>query len=214
MFPTRAVSWRFRYWRQSQSTLKSPKAQAKAWASHELFPKAQYGLFHGVRIGNGHSVTRKSKVHNKRRFKPNISKRRLFSVILAKPILTTVSTRAIRAIRRAGSLDKYIRSSADDKLGKFGRKIRDDMADHATLQMQFERLGLLPSLEEIRTDFMKDRRGPLNKLHKQKSWTPPDQAAADALKASPLQRALKDLRDREDHSFWGPIKSADATPQK
>lgn len=202
----RALSFRFRYWRQSQSTLVSPKAQKADWDSHRLFPAARHGLYHGVRVGNGHSITKKKKHHTKRLFKPNVGKRRVFSLILARPILTRLSTRAIRAIKRAGSLDKYIRSSADDKLGAFGRTLRADMAEHATLQMQFERLGLVPSLEEIRTNYMKARKGPLNKLHRKKTWQPPEAAIKDASSSSPLQVALKRLRAKEGHSFYGPVK--------
>ena len=92
----------------------------------------------------------KSRQKTARTWEPNVQRKRLDSAILGQTIKMKVTTKALRCIKKAGGLDEYIRTTKDDALGVFGRKLRSEMAAVASLRVQMEGLGLVKTLQEER----------------------------------------------------------------
>ena len=72
--------------------------------------RSRRGLYDGkdVRAGNSLSFSMKA---NKRKFKPNVFKKRVYSEILEEMIQFHLTTSALRSIDKAGGLDNYLLKS-------------------------------------------------------------------------------------------------------
>ena len=86
--------------------------------------KEMRNLYHGVKTRTGHKVCFSDKKH-KRWFKPNTFKRVYHSNILNKTFGISVSTKAIKTIRKYGGFDNYILMVKPDKSQSlFGEYLR------------------------------------------------------------------------------------------
>ncbi|MBF0152961.1 MAG: 50S ribosomal protein L28 [Magnetococcales bacterium] len=63
----------------------------------------------------GHKVSHSNR-KTKRKWMSNVQKKSMFSVVLGRFINTTISTRFIRTIDRAGGLDNYLLTTAAETL--------------------------------------------------------------------------------------------------
>mmetsp|Transcript_47226 Transcript_47226/g.55147 ORF Transcript_47226/g.55147 Transcript_47226/m.55147 type:complete len:209 (-) Transcript_47226:276-902(-) len=94
--------------------------------------RSRRGLYDGkdVRTGNKVSFSEKK---TKRKFKPNVQKKRLFSEILDEMIRFNVTTSALRSIDKAGGLDNYLLKSKhvtdEGTGGEAKRRILDKMEE-------------------------------------------------------------------------------------
>ncbi len=133
----------------ARSSPKSRNTLGAAIASGQAFKRSQRGLYHGVQLQSGHNVP-KSRQKTARVWKPNVQTRRLESQILGQLVEARLTTKALRCIKKAGSLDEYIRTAKDDVLGEFGRRLRSEMAAMASLRLKMEGLGLATSIKAQR----------------------------------------------------------------
>eukprot|EP01094_Clydonella_sp_ATCC50884_P005583 TRINITY_DN14524_c0_g1_i1.p1 TRINITY_DN14524_c0_g1~~TRINITY_DN14524_c0_g1_i1.p1 ORF type:complete len:152 (+),score=45.04 TRINITY_DN14524_c0_g1_i1:98-553(+) len=69
--------------------------------------RALRGLYHGKSILSGNSVSFSMR-KTKRRWLPNVAKRKLYSELLGRSFRIQISTRALKCIDKAGGLDEYI----------------------------------------------------------------------------------------------------------
>ncbi|CAB9520661.1 protein L28 [Seminavis robusta] len=72
--------------------------------------RSRRGLYDGKDIRSGNTLSFSMKA-NKRKFKPNVIKKRVYSEILDEMIPFHVTTAALRSIDKAGGLDNYLLKS-------------------------------------------------------------------------------------------------------
>jgi len=84
--------------------------------------RSRRGLYDGKDIKSGNRVTFSAK-KIKRKFKPNVFKKRLYSEMLDTMIRFHVTTSALRSIEKAGGLDNYLLKSKHVEEGE-GQKIK------------------------------------------------------------------------------------------
>jgi large subunit ribosomal protein L28 len=111
----------------SQLLLNSFKAlslQSSKSVSNTLFAtrnissnRSKRGLYDLKDIRSGNNVPFSLK-KTKRKFKPNVFKKRLYSEILDEMIQFHATTSAIRSIDKMGGLDNYLLTSGEDKVKK------------------------------------------------------------------------------------------------
>ncbi|KAI0797334.1 ribosomal L28 family-domain-containing protein [Irpex lacteus] len=87
------------------------------------FKRAQLGLFQGKTKQYGNNVPF-SKKKTRRSWLPNVHNKRLFSDALQRNIQLKVTARALRTIKKHGSLDQYVLKTNPELLGYEGMRIR------------------------------------------------------------------------------------------
>ncbi|KAK0538610.1 hypothetical protein OC842_001242 [Tilletia horrida] len=117
-----------------------PTAVEAAHAGH-TFKRAQRGLYDGKIIQFGNNVP-KSRQKTRRTWLPNVQQQRVFSELLDRDVRIKLTTSALRSIKKAGGLDRYLASTKDTILGAYGRKLRDTLADRLAQ-------GSLPGLATV-----------------------------------------------------------------
>jgi len=84
----------------------------------------------GKQVQFGHNVSH-SKRRTNRRFCPNIQKVSMLSDALGRPVVLSVSTRALRTVLKKGGIDAFLLTTDDAKLPdpalRLKRKIRKRM---------------------------------------------------------------------------------------
>ena len=78
------------------------------WLVHDL------GLYHGKDVQFGHSISH-SHTKSKRKWKPNVQNKRVWSDALSDWVRFKITTTALRAVDNVGGIDNYI-LSLDEKL--------------------------------------------------------------------------------------------------
>ncbi|CEF97699.1 Ribosomal protein L28 [Ostreococcus tauri] len=78
--------------------------------------KARRGVFAGKHIKFGNMVSEDGGNKTRRRWSPNVQKKRVYSELLERMIPMRVTTKALRCMDKAGGLDEYILKTRDDKL--------------------------------------------------------------------------------------------------
>jgi len=72
------------------------------------------GLYHGKDVQFGHSISH-SHTKSKRKWKPNVQNKRVWSDALSDWVRFKITTKALRAVDNVGGIDNYI-LSLDEKL--------------------------------------------------------------------------------------------------
>ncbi|SPO24799.1 related to MRPL24 - mitochondrial ribosomal protein, large subunit [Ustilago trichophora] len=111
----------------SYSSPKSRNAAATAVETGTIFKRSQRGLYDGKMIQSGHNVP-KSRQKTARTWAPNIQHKRLWSETLDTFVKARVSTSALRTMDKLGGLDQYLAKTRGEKLGEWGRGLRDVLA--------------------------------------------------------------------------------------
>uniref|UniRef100_A0A061QVY0 Large ribosomal subunit protein bL28m n=1 Tax=Tetraselmis sp. GSL018 TaxID=582737 RepID=A0A061QVY0_9CHLO len=79
--------------------------------------RTRRGLYHGKHPHFGDQISEDGKNRTRRKWNPNVQKKRLYSETLGRMIPFKVTTCALKAIDRAGGLDNYLLYTREDKLG-------------------------------------------------------------------------------------------------
>eukprot|EP00270_Netrium_digitus_P013927 TRINITY_DN4688_c0_g1_i1.p2 TRINITY_DN4688_c0_g1~~TRINITY_DN4688_c0_g1_i1.p2 ORF type:complete len:164 (-),score=28.81 TRINITY_DN4688_c0_g1_i1:395-886(-) len=83
------------------------------------------GLYAGKQVGFGNRVSEDGGNKTRRRWKPNVQKKRFFSPILGSYLKCRVSMHAMRCIDKAGTIDDYLLYTPDKKLNsEFGSALK------------------------------------------------------------------------------------------
>ncbi|CBQ71833.1 related to MRPL24-mitochondrial ribosomal protein, large subunit [Sporisorium reilianum SRZ2] len=109
------------------SSPKSRNAAATALETGTIFKRSQRGLYDGKIIQSGHNVP-KSRQKTARTWAPNIQSKKLWSDTLEQFVRAKVSTSALRTMDKLGGLDRYLANTRGEKLGEWGRSLRDTLA--------------------------------------------------------------------------------------
>jgi large subunit ribosomal protein L28 len=97
------------------------------YGPNRWYKKSNLGLYGGLSIRSGFNVSDKTETKSRRRWRPNIVSKKLFSVSLGKLIKIKVATRVLRTIDKVGGLDAYLlgdKPARIKELGMFGWKLR------------------------------------------------------------------------------------------
>ncbi|OAA56142.1 50S ribosomal protein l24 [Niveomyces insectorum RCEF 264] len=129
----------------------SPTAQQPEIPPYPLGPRLLYkqsntGLYGNARIRFGNTVSRETEIinpqKNRRKWRPNIHEKRLFSEALGVSIRTRISARVLRTVDKAGGLDEYLLGSKPariSELGPWGWRLRWRIMQTQRVQERFRR---------------------------------------------------------------------------
>lgn len=87
-----------------------------------IFKRSDRGLYGGKIIQFGNRIVGDFKKHNKRTFKPNIQRARLYSETLRTTFRLRVATKVLRTISREGGLDNYLIKDTPQRIKQLGLK--------------------------------------------------------------------------------------------
>ncbi|TLD33063.1 hypothetical protein PspLS_00647 [Pyricularia sp. CBS 133598] len=141
----------------------SPSALHPEIPAYPFGPRATYkqsnkGLYGSASIRFGNNVSEKYEVKTRRKWRPNVQTRRLYSESLEQMIRTRVTTRVLRTIDKVGGLDNYLLGTKTQRLkdlGPWGWRLRWRIMQTPKVQAMFarqrEELGLPPrgAVEEV-----------------------------------------------------------------
>jgi large subunit ribosomal protein L28 len=86
------------------------------------YKQSNFGLYGGQRIRFGNNVSERTETKTRRKWRPNIQHKRLWSVALARFIQIKVSTRVLRTIDKCGGLDEYVVGEKSARVKELGMK--------------------------------------------------------------------------------------------
>ncbi|KAI9777097.1 MAG: 39S ribosomal protein L24, mitochondrial [Geoglossum umbratile] len=114
------------------------------------YKQSNFGLYGGTHIQFGNTVSSKNEIKNRRKWKPNIRNKHLYSAALGRMVRTRVSARVLRTIKKEGGLDEYLlgeKPARVKELGMGGWRLRWRIMQTETVKARFEAerrsLGLL-----------------------------------------------------------------------
>ncbi|KAJ5101656.1 39S ribosomal protein L24 mitochondrial [Penicillium alfredii] len=128
------------------------------YGPNRWFKQSNSGLYGGTMIQFGNKISKgRNEGKTRRIWKPNVRRKKLWSDALGEYLFIKVSHRAMRTIRKSGSLDNYLLGDQPGRikeLGVFGWHLRWQVMQTPVMQEKFRqerrRLGLRepPSFEE------------------------------------------------------------------
>ncbi|KAK4987418.1 hypothetical protein LTR50_004655 [Elasticomyces elasticus] len=114
------------------------------------FKQSNHGLYGGTRIQFGNNVSEETETKTRRKWRPNIKYKNLFSCALNRKIKVRVSTRVLRTIDKVGGLDEYLlgeKTARIRELGMEGWRLRWMIMQTPAVRKRFNEqrkaLGLL-----------------------------------------------------------------------
>ncbi|GME22204.1 Ribosomal protein L28 [Neofusicoccum parvum] len=115
------------------------------------YKQSNHGLYGGARIQFGNNVSKKTELKTRRKWRPNIQYKSLFSRALNRNVRVRVSTRVLRTIDKVGGLDEYLlgeKAARIKELGMGGWLLRWRIMQTDVVRKRFakqrEELGLPP----------------------------------------------------------------------
>lgn len=108
---------------------KIPEYPDYPYGESRIFKQSNTGLYGGSFIQFGNSIS-ESKHKTKRKWYPNVIRKRLWSEALNKMIHLKLTTKVLRTISHEGGLDNYLckdKPARIKELGSFGWKLRYDV---------------------------------------------------------------------------------------
>ncbi|KAK4174608.1 hypothetical protein QBC36DRAFT_333270 [Triangularia setosa] len=133
----------------------SPTGQAPHIPPYPLGPRLFYkqsntGLYGHAAIRYGNNVSERNEIKTRRTWRPNVHRKRLWSISLRTWVQTRLTTRVLRTIDKVGGLDEYllgIKSNRIKELGPWGWRLRWRIMQSKTVRTRFakerEALGLV-----------------------------------------------------------------------
>ncbi|KAI9768553.1 MAG: 39S ribosomal protein L24, mitochondrial [Geoglossum simile] len=114
------------------------------------YKQSNFGLYGNTHIQFGNKVSSRNEIKTRRKWKPNIRNKHLYSAALGRTVRTRVSARVLRTIEKEGGLDEYLlgeKPARIKELGMGGWRLRWRVMQTETVRRRFEeertRLGLL-----------------------------------------------------------------------
>ncbi|KIM27934.1 hypothetical protein M408DRAFT_329844 [Serendipita vermifera MAFF 305830] len=109
--------------------------------AQHLFKRAQEGIFHGRAIRFGHNVPESGQT-TARTWVPNVQPKKMKSDILDRTMRWNVTARAMRTMKKYGSLDKYVLGVRTKWLGDRAMWLRSRLQDEMKKKEAIEAASL------------------------------------------------------------------------
>jgi len=116
-----------------------------------IYKQSNFGLYGRQKIQFGNSVSEEHGVKNRRYWRPNVQRKRLWSESLQRFVRVRITTRVLRTVDKCGGLDEYLLGEKPQRikeLGMGGWKLRWRIMQTESIKERFRRqreaLGLDP----------------------------------------------------------------------
>ncbi|TID24512.1 putative 54s ribosomal protein l24 protein [Venturia nashicola] len=86
------------------------------------YKQSNFGLYGGQKILSGNNVSKDSETKTRRKWRPNVQNRSLYSHALNEYIQVKVTTRVLRTIDKSGGLDEYLIKDKAARIKELGMK--------------------------------------------------------------------------------------------
>jgi large subunit ribosomal protein L28 len=86
------------------------------------YKQSNFGLYGGLKISSGNNVSPKTETKSRRKWRPNIQMKRLYSHALNRYVRVKVATRVLRTIDKTGGLDEYLTGEKPARIKELGMK--------------------------------------------------------------------------------------------
>ncbi len=133
-----------------------PEIPPYPYGPRPFYHQSNTGLYGAARIRFGNNVSERNQIKTRRKWRPNVHQKRLWSASLGVFVRTRVTTRVLRTVDKAGGLDEYLLGRKPQRvkdLGPWGWRLRWRIMQTPALRERFalERaaLGLPPKAEEV-----------------------------------------------------------------
>lgn len=138
------------------STAPCPEIPSYPYGPRPFYHQSNTGLYGAARIRFGNNVSERNEIKTRRKWRPNVQHKRLWSESLGVFVRTRVTTRVLRTVDKAGGLDAYLLGHKPQRvkdLGPWGWRLRWRIMQTPLLRERFalqrEALGLPPKMEEV-----------------------------------------------------------------
>ena len=135
----------------SNTKTDAPEIPPYPFGPRQVYKQSNTGLYGSARIRFGNNVSEKWSVKTRRKWRPNVQSRRLYSAALGVLVRTRLTTRVLRTIDKFGGLDEYLLGTKTQRLrdlGPWGWRLRWRIIQTPAVQARFAReraaLGLPP----------------------------------------------------------------------
>ncbi|KAL0471160.1 hypothetical protein QR685DRAFT_525613 [Neurospora intermedia] len=125
------------------------------YGPRRVYHQSNTGLYGSALIRFGNNVSKRNEIKTRRKWRPNVQQKRLWSKSLGVFVRTRVTTRVLRTIDKVGGLDEYLlghKAARVKELGPWGWMLRWRIMQTPEIRERFakerEALGLSPGLEE------------------------------------------------------------------
>ncbi|KAI9717075.1 MAG: hypothetical protein M1812_005010 [Candelaria pacifica] len=113
------------------------------------YKQSNHGLYGGARIQFGNTVSERTEIKNRRKWKPNVQHKRLWSAALEKWLKIRVTPRVLRTIDKVGGLDEYLLGEKPARIKELGMggwllrwRVMQTDAIRERYRLERKRLGL------------------------------------------------------------------------
>ena len=124
------------------------------YGPRRVYHQSNTGLYGSALIRFGNNVSKRNEIKTRRKWRPNVQQKRLWSKSLGVFVRTRVTTRVLRTIDKVGGLDEYLlghKAARVKELGPWGWMLRwrimqtDEVRERFAKERQM--LGLPPKKE-------------------------------------------------------------------
>jgi large subunit ribosomal protein L28 len=135
------------------ATAKAPEIPLYPYGERQFYKQSNTGLYGSQRIRFGNNVSTKHEVKTRRKWRPNVQSKRLWSDALGVFVRTRITTRVLRTVDKEGGLDNYLlgnKAARIRDLGPWGWRLRWRLMQSPAIKARFaaQRAALgLPPLE-------------------------------------------------------------------
>lgn len=131
-----------------------PEIPEYPYGPRQFYKQSNIGLYGSARIRFGNNVSEENEIKTRRKWRPNVHQKRLWSESLGVFVCTRVTTRVLRTIDKVGGLDEYLLGRKPQRvkdLGPWGWRLRWRIMQTPAVRERFARereaLGLPPKEE-------------------------------------------------------------------
>jgi large subunit ribosomal protein L28 len=132
-------------------TAPHPEIPPYPYGPRPFYHQSNTGLYGEARIRFGNNVSEENEIKTRRKWRPNVHHKRLWSASLGVFVKTRVTARVLRTIDKVGGLDEYllgIKPQRVKDLGPWGWRLRWRIMQTPSVRERFAReraaLGLPP----------------------------------------------------------------------
>lgn len=191
------------------------------YGDHKLFKQANKGLYGDQMIRFGNNVSKETETKTRRKWKPNVLSKSLYSVALKKRIKLRVTAKILKTMDREGGLDEYLLKDNEARIKELGPmgwalrwtlmqrpevidRLRADAAalglDQATIDQQWPTLEMMAEQRAAQGTLIRDiDNRDQNDLEfveteDQQMWAPEEEVESSESTEDPTKIAQKEKR--------------------